>query len=99
MAVFAYCILAAEFISRYSRDRPVRLAQIPGEATRGVMDRPLKRMLYALTGMTVFIVIRQDFLLLFSPLPHPDDLQNSLPSSRVHGRPEWQGLYNRMVLQ
>jgi len=58
LAVLAYCALAAEFISRYSRDRPVRLAQVPSEATRGVTDQALKRMLYALTAMTVFIVTR-----------------------------------------
>ena len=36
----------------------MRVARVPGEATRGVMDPPLKRMLYAMSVMSVFIVIR-----------------------------------------
>jgi hypothetical protein len=57
-AIFVYCAIAVEFISRYAHDRPIRLTRVPGEVTRGVMDRPLKRMLYAMTAMTLFIIIR-----------------------------------------
>jgi hypothetical protein len=67
----------------------MRSAQFPGEATRGVMDRSLKRMLYAMSVMTVFIVIRYDCLL-FLRLPHPNDLQNYLPSNRIRGWVGWQ---------
>lgn len=58
VAIAVYCALAAEFLSRYARDRPVRLAQVPGEVTRGVLDRSLKRMLYAMSAMSIFILIR-----------------------------------------
>ena len=57
VAIFVYCALAAEFISRYAQDRPKRVTA-PGEATRGVIDQSLKRMLYAMSVMTTFIVIR-----------------------------------------
>jgi hypothetical protein len=57
-AIFVYCAIAVEFLSRYAHDRPIHLTQVPGEVTRGVMDRPLKHMLYAMTAMTVFIIIR-----------------------------------------
>ena len=36
----------------------MRLTQDPGEATRGMIDQSLKRMLYAMSVMTTFIVIR-----------------------------------------
>ncbi|KAN0141249.1 RTA1-like protein [Lactarius tabidus] len=58
VAIIVYCALAVEFLSRYARDRPVRLAQVPGEVTRGVLDRSLKRMLYAMSAMSIFILIR-----------------------------------------
>ncbi|KAH8991588.1 RTA1-domain-containing protein, partial [Lactarius akahatsu] len=55
VAIVVYCSCAAEFLTRYAYDRPIRSA---GEATRGVMGRPLKRMLYAMSIMTAFIVVR-----------------------------------------
>lgn len=58
VAIILYCALAAEFLTRYARDRPMLSARVHGEATRGLMDRPLKRMLYAMSVMTVFIFIR-----------------------------------------
>jgi hypothetical protein len=65
----------------------MRSAQVSGEATRGAMDRSLRRMLYAMSVMTVFIVIQYDCLLF---LPHPNDLQNYLPSNRIRGWVGWQ---------
>ena len=56
VAIAAYCALAAEFLSRYAQERPIRL--VPGEPYRGTMDVRLKRMLYAMSIMTVFIIIR-----------------------------------------
>jgi len=57
MAIIAYCSLAYEFISRYTKDRPVRrLAS--DEVFRGKMDERLNRMLQAMLTMTVFIMIR-----------------------------------------
>ncbi|KAH9057048.1 RTA1-domain-containing protein [Lactarius deliciosus] len=55
VAIAVYCSCAAEFLTRYAYDRPIRSA---GEANRGVMGRPLKRMLYAMSIMTAFIVVR-----------------------------------------
>lgn len=55
VSVAVYLSCAAEFLTRYAYDRPIRSA---GEATRGVMGRPLKRMLYAMSIMTAFIVVR-----------------------------------------
>ncbi|KAH9057688.1 RTA1-domain-containing protein [Lactarius vividus] len=55
VAIIVYCSCAAEFLTRYAYDRPIRST---GEATRGVMGRPLKRMLYAMSVMTAFIVVR-----------------------------------------
>lgn len=58
VAIIVYCALAAEFLTRYSRDRPMRLVQVPGEVTRGVVDKSLKRMLCAMSAMSIFILIR-----------------------------------------
>ena len=85
-----YCALAAEFLTRYTQDRPTRSARAAGDVTRGVMDRPLKHMLYAMFIMSIFIVIRYDCLL-FLRLPHPNDLQNCIPGSRIRGWVGWQG--------
>jgi hypothetical protein len=59
VAIVVYCALATEFLFRYARDRPVRRsAPSPGEAFRGTTDNRLRRMLYAMCIMTIFIVIR-----------------------------------------
>ncbi|KAI0303342.1 RTA1 like protein-domain-containing protein [Multifurca ochricompacta] len=58
VAIIAYCALAAEFLFRYTRDRPMRSARVPGEALRGMIDKRLRRMLIAMFIMTDFIVIR-----------------------------------------
>jgi len=54
-----YCGLAAEFLVRYTHDRPVRRsAPMPGEVLRGTTDKRLHRMLQAMIIMTIFIIIR-----------------------------------------
>jgi len=58
VAITVYCSLAAEFITRYIWDRPMRSTHVPGGAFRGIVDIRLKRMLYAMCVMTVFILIR-----------------------------------------
>ncbi|KAI0255342.1 RTA1-domain-containing protein [Lactifluus subvellereus] len=58
VAIIVYCALAAEFITRYTRDRPMRSTHVPGGAFRGIVDIRLRRMLYAMSVMTIFIVIR-----------------------------------------
>ena len=59
MSIAAYCALAAEFLSRFTWDRPVRRsAPVPGEVLRGTADARLNRMLYAMFVMTIFIFIR-----------------------------------------
>jgi hypothetical protein len=67
-----YCALAAEFLVRYTQDRPVRRsAPVPGEVLRGTMDKRLRRMLQAMTTMTIFIVIRYFYPHYFCMRPHP----------------------------
>ncbi|KAI0263773.1 RTA1 like protein-domain-containing protein [Gloeopeniophorella convolvens] len=56
VAIIVYSALAAEFLTRYIRDRPMRYARV-GAAPRGSTDRLMKRMLYAMSLMTVFILI------------------------------------------
>jgi uncharacterized membrane protein len=58
VAIFVYCAIAVEFLSRFAQDRPIRSTRAHGEVTRGVMDQNLKRMLYAMTIVTVLIIIR-----------------------------------------
>ena len=58
VAIFVYCAIAAEFVSRYARDRPIRFTRLPGEVTRGVFDQSLKRMLYAMAATIILIIIR-----------------------------------------
>ena len=58
VAIIIYCALAAEFLTRYTWDRPMRPTDVPGGAFRGIVDIRLKRMLYAMFAMTIFIVIR-----------------------------------------
>ncbi|KAI9451626.1 RTA1-like protein [Lactarius psammicola] len=58
VAIILYCACAAEFLARYAWNRPMRSARVAGEVSRGVMNQPLKRMLYAMSVMTIFIVIR-----------------------------------------
>ena len=58
VAIITYCALAAEFLTRYTWDRPMRPTDVPGGAFRGIVDIRLKRMLYAMFVMTVLIVIR-----------------------------------------
>ena len=59
VSIAVYCALAAEFLVRYTHDRPVkRSAPVPGEVLRGTTDKRLHRMLQAMIIMTIFIVIR-----------------------------------------
>jgi len=59
VAIAAYCALAAEFLYRFTWDRPVRRsAPVPGEIPRGTTDSRLQRMLQAMFVMTILIVIR-----------------------------------------
>ncbi len=59
VAIAVYCALAAEFFTRYTKDRPVRRsAPLPGKFHRGTMNKHLDRMLLAMVAMTMFIVIR-----------------------------------------
>ncbi|KAI0255338.1 RTA1-domain-containing protein [Lactifluus subvellereus] len=58
VAIIVYCALAAEFITRYTWDRPMRSTHVPGGAFRGIVDIRLRRMLYAMSVMTAFILIR-----------------------------------------
>ena len=64
VAIIVYCALAAEFLARYTWDRPVRRSvPVPNEVLRGTMDKRLNRMLQAMLVMTIFILIRYPFLL------------------------------------
>lgn len=67
VAIGVYCALAAEFLYRFTWDRPVRRsAPVPGEIPRGTTDSRLKRMLQAIFVMTILILIRYlEFFLLF----------------------------------
>jgi len=66
VAIAAYCTLAAEFLYRHKQGRPVeRCKAMEGDLYRGVVDMRLKLMLQAMLIMTVFIVIRYFFFLLF----------------------------------
>ncbi|KAH9972123.1 RTA1-like protein [Lactifluus volemus] len=56
VSITLYSALATEFFIRYAQERPIRHG--PGEDYRGKVDIPLKRMLYALVAMTVFIFLR-----------------------------------------
>ncbi|KAI0255334.1 RTA1 like protein-domain-containing protein [Lactifluus subvellereus] len=59
VSIIVYCALAAEFLTRYTWDRPMRSStHVPGGAFRGIVDIRLRRMLYAMSVMTVFILIR-----------------------------------------
>ncbi|KAF8496737.1 RTA1-domain-containing protein [Russula emetica] len=59
ISIIVYCGLAAEFLVRYTHDRPVRRsAPMPGEVLRGTTDKRLNRMLQAMITMTIFIIIR-----------------------------------------
>ncbi|KAN0109791.1 RTA1-like protein [Russula decolorans] len=59
ISIIVYCVLAAEFLFRYTRDQPVRRsAPMPGEVLRGTTDKRLHRVLQAMITMTIFIVIR-----------------------------------------
>ncbi|KAI9508817.1 RTA1 like protein [Russula earlei] len=59
VAIGAYVALAAEFLTRYVRDRPIqRSTPVPGDGFRGRLDKYLTRMLQAMIIMTVFLVIR-----------------------------------------
>ncbi|KAF8496744.1 RTA1-like protein [Russula emetica] len=59
ISIIVYCGLAAEFLVRYTHDRPVRRsAPMPGEVLRGTTDKRLNRMLQAMITMTIFILIR-----------------------------------------
>jgi hypothetical protein len=99
VAIIAYCALAAEFLARYTWDRPViRFFPVPGEVPRGAMDKRLKRMLQAMLVMTIFIIIRYVFLpFLFSA--DPDGLQDDLSSNRILQWVERKGYHNAVALQ
>ena len=59
VSIAVYCLLAAEFLYRFTLDRPVRRSTpVPGEIPRGTTDARLKRMLQAMFIMTILIVIR-----------------------------------------
>ncbi|KAF8461147.1 RTA1-domain-containing protein [Russula ochroleuca] len=59
VTIIAYCALAAEFLTRYTWDRPVRrLVPVPNEVLRGTADKRLNRMLQAMLVVTIFILIR-----------------------------------------
>ncbi|KAF8496742.1 RTA1-like protein [Russula emetica] len=59
ISITVYCALAAEFLVRYTHDRPVRRsAPMPGEVLRGTINKRLHRMLQAMIIMTIFILIR-----------------------------------------
>jgi hypothetical protein len=73
VSITLYSALATEFFIRYARDRPIRHG--PGEDYRGKVDIPLKRMLYALVAMTVFIFLRYaSYASSFKFLPIADGL-------------------------
>jgi len=57
VSIIVYCSLAAEFLARYTRDRPVRRLAFDG-VFRGKTDARLNRMLQAMLIMTTFILIR-----------------------------------------
>ena len=63
-AISLYTICAAEFLTRYKLDRPVRPMQFPEKGEDGqpikvrVMDRGIKLMLVGMVISTVFILIR-----------------------------------------
>jgi hypothetical protein len=64
VSIVVYCALAAEFLARYTWDRPVRRSvPVPNEVLRGTPDKRLNRMLQAMLVMTIFILIRYPFLL------------------------------------
>jgi hypothetical protein len=72
VTIIAYCALAAEFLTRYTWDRPVRrLVPVPNEVLRGTADKRLNRMLQAMLVVTIFILIRYPFYC-FCVRPHPD---------------------------
>jgi hypothetical protein len=59
LAIIVYCVLAAEFLARYTWDLPIRRsAPVPNEVLRGTMDKRLNRMLQAMLIITIFIMIR-----------------------------------------
>ena len=59
VSIAVYCALAAEFLYRFTWDRPVRRSSpVPGEIARGTTDNSLRRMLQAMFIMTILIVIR-----------------------------------------
>ncbi|KAN0125993.1 RTA1 domain containing protein [Russula decolorans] len=65
VAIFVYCALAAEFLVRYTRDRPVRQPFSSLEKViRGTMDKRLRRMLQAMGTMTILIIIRTIYRLI-----------------------------------
>jgi hypothetical protein len=68
-----YCALAAEFLVRYKHDQPVkRSVPIPGEVLRGTTDKRLHRMVQAMITMTIFIVIRYFYPIIFACDRNPD---------------------------
>jgi hypothetical protein len=59
VAIIMYCVLAAEFLARYTWDLPIRRsAPVTNKVLRGTMDNRLNRMLQAMLIMTIFIMIR-----------------------------------------
>jgi hypothetical protein len=74
VAIIVYCVLAAEFLARYTWDLPIRRsAPVPNEVLRGTMDKRLNRMLQAMLIITIFIMIRYGTLVYcFCMRLHPD---------------------------
>jgi hypothetical protein len=74
VAIIMYCVLAAEFLARYTWDLPIRRsAPVPNKVLRGTMDNRLNRMLQAMLIMTIFIMIRYSTLVCcFCMRPHLD---------------------------
>ncbi|KAH9949746.1 RTA1-domain-containing protein [Amylocystis lapponica] len=78
-AITCYMILAAEFVVRFIRDRPVRKNAAEGHGRQSDLDRNMKFMLAALAASSIFIYIRS----IYRTIELSDGWTGKIPRTQV----------------